>query len=422
MAYILEEEEVSESPSPNVLRHLARSGARAVESIGGIGGDLQGVIEGGVDKLGKILGVPEEVRTKGAQIGRKLTPLGAAPTSDEIREKVSRPLGGEFLEPQSKGEEFADEIVGDAAQLLLPIKGKIPFGKKLLTHTLRGLGTAAGANVASSVAGALGADEKGKTATKLGSMLLMGALGRGNPKKYVGNLYKEAEEAIQGAPRVPAHDLRARLRPLERDLQKGLKAPSEKAVLSKIKELNKKMARGTIGIDELWASKRSLNEEMAKALFESPSKGAKARAKNLFKKVNKELNNELNEYGKTNPKFQNAYKNAEEGFAALAQSEVLGNFIRNNAKYSPNSILLYPLVHAFPGASVAGAAGGATAYKGAQLAYRLAKSQALRNHYKNVLKAAAQGNSGAMNRSLKKMDEELMKKQEKTTPRYILED
>jgi ribosomal protein S20 len=175
---------------------------------------------------------------------------------------------------------------------------------------------------------------------------------------------------------------------------------------------------------ELWASKRSLNEEMAKALFESPSKGAKARAKNLFKSVNKKINTELDKYAKDNPAFGKAYKSAEEGFAALAQSELLGNFIRNNAKYSPNSILLYPLIHAFPGTSAAAAAGGAGAYKGAQLAYRLAKSKALRTHYKNVLKAAAQGNSGAMNNNLKKMDEELSKqpKDKSSAGRFILED
>lgn len=425
MVFVLEESETEEETTPQKLgRNIARSGARAVESLGGIGGDLLSLISQGVEKGGKALGVPEEVIEKGKTIGKSLSPLGGLPTSEEIKEKFSERLGGEYLKPQSSGEEFSDEIVGDAAQLLLPIKGKIPFGKQLLKHTLRALGTAAGANSAASIAGALGAEEKGKTATKLGSMLLMGALGRGSPKKYVGNLYKEAEEAIKGAPRVPTHDLRAGIREIERGLRKGLKAPSEKAVLSKIKELNKKMARGTIGVDELWASKRSLNEEMAKALFESPSKGAKARAKNLFKSVNKKINTELDKYAKDNPAFGKAYKSAEEGFAALAQSELLGNFIRNNAKYSPNSILLYPLIHAFPGTSAAAAAGGAGAYKGAQLAYRLAKSKALRTHYKNVLKAAAQGNSGAMNNNLKKMDEELSKqpKDKSSAGRFILED
>jgi len=403
-------EEQKETIPQEIGRHAARSGARAGESLLGLPGDIFGLARSLAGKAAGALGVPEETISKSEDLARLLTPFGNLPTSTEIRETITEPLTGEYLEPRGKGEAIADDIVSDAATLLVPVKGA--KGLRSGKHILRALGISAGANSASEIAGALGAGEKGQTATKLGSMMLLGALGKGRPRAYVSSLYDEVEASLKGAPKVGAKDLSSKLNTLKSSLKKGLDAPSEKAVLDKINKLEGKIKKGQIGVDELWASKRSLNEEMQKVLGETRGKANQARARKLFGKLSKDLKSELETYGKENPEFGKAFQEAEEAFGALAQSEVIGRFIGKHANKKIMSPVLYGLTTALakgaPKAALTTAA-GAGIYKGGQVLYRIAKSPSLRKHYGDVLKAASQENAPAMNRALKKLDEALQK-------------
>lgn len=426
MAFVLEES-LEETPqydfseikeTSNIPRNIARSMARGLETALGSPSDLLSLILRGGTKAGEAIGLGDKESLEKEQKIQKYLP-----TSSFLREKVTKPLTGKYLEPQSSGEEMSDEIISDAVGLLLPIKGTKGFktGKRIL----QAIGTSGSSNYLSDFAGKLGVSEKGKTAIKLGSMIILSSLNPGGAKKHVSSLYKEAEQAIKGNPLVNAKSLKSNLRGLKMDLKQGLEAPTEKAVISKIDALDKKIKGGRVSVNELWSSKRSINEEMAKSLFESPTKATRARAKNLFKKINKDINKELSLYGKENPKFGKAFRSAEEGFGILSQSELIGNFIKRNAKYSPVSAVLYPLIHAAPTATIGGAAAGGALYKSGQLGYRIAKSPTLAKYYGEVVKSAAQQNAVAMNRSLKKLDEELQKtekEKEKKDSRFILED
>jgi hypothetical protein len=428
MAFVLEEEEFASQEPESFLgkakRGLMRSAARGAEAAVGLPGDigqsLLSLTEYGAEKLG----VPENIRNKVRDIAPLFVPGTGLPTSEDVKEKITEKRSGEYLKPRSKGEEISDEIVQDAVSLLIPGPGKLPKSAKGFKSLLRSIGIAAGGVGSKEIAKQAGVGEGGQTAAKLGAMLLLGTTGRGGPKKYVGKLYNEAEEAIKGNPKVSASSLEKNLSQLKSSLSKGLEAPTEKAVLSKINALEGKVKNGKIGVDELWASKRSINEELSKALFENPDKASQARAKKLFKKINKDINKELTKYGEQNKDFGKAFRSADEGFATLAKSNKIENFIRKNSKYSPASALLYPIMHMAPSPTVGAAVGAATAYKGGQLAYRLSKSPTLRKYYKEVLQSAAKENSAAMNRALQKMDKELMK-DEKVKPsssRYVLED
>jgi len=257
-------------------------------------------------------------------------------------------------------------------------------------------------------------------------MILLDAVNPGGAKRHLSKLYGEAEEAIKGGAKVAVPQLSKSLKTLKKDLKAGLEAGSEVAVLNKVQKLQDKIKKGKIDVKELWASKRSINEEMAKAIYDAPNKTSKARARNLFKKVNKDLNSELAKYGEKNPAFGKAFKSAEEGFATHAQSQAIGNFIKKNTRYTPLSPLLYPIIHSMqvPGAAgSAGIAGGLGLYKGGQLAYRMAKSPTLRRYYADLMKSAAAQDAAAVNRNLKKLDEELTKTDEKeVTGRFVLED
>lgn len=403
---VLGEEAVGEETiSEAGRRHILRSTARIGETLAGLPGDIKETILDLTGGLIKKLGFPEERVEKAKELVKQIDPF-KLPTSKEVREDIVEQVTGEYLKPRGKGEALSDEIISDTVALLVPVGGvkKIQAG----TRILRALGTAAGANLAAEGVGVLGGGEKAQTATKLGTMMILGSIRKGGPKKYVNQLYTEAEEAIKGSPKIKVTELRESLRKLEKGLKKGLEAPSEKAVIGKTRALLNKIQGGRIGVDELWASKRSLNEEMAKTLFEAPGKAAKSRARKLFVGMNKEINKELAKYGKKNPSFGRAFKSAEEGYAALQQSNKIGEMLSKKAKYVAKNPLTYIF---FP--SIAKKAGIALvalpAYKTAQIGYRIAKSPTLRKYYTDVLKAATKENAAAINRSLRKFDEQLEK-------------
>lgn len=424
MAFILEDEEVVKKPESfpqKIHRNLARSGARAVESIVGLPGDILNVATGSGEWLSKKLGATPEEIERLRESRTFLDPSNLFPSSEKIREKVSSKVGDKYLEPKNKVEAFSDDIVSDLAALMIPGKVKAPKSVRLINPFLKKLGIAAAGNIAKEGAKAVGAGEGAQQAIKLGAMVLTGAISRSAPKKLVSDLYKEADASIKGSPRIEAPELNKYVKNLKGELKQGLQAPSEKAVLSSLERLQSKIKNGKIGVKELWSSKRSINEEMAKALFETPAKGAKARAKNLYKGINRELNKELAKYGESNPEFGKAFQSAEDGYRALAKSQVIGNFARKhtNSKYAPMAAYLFKPIFGKIAAPSAATIGG---YKGAQILYRISKSPTLRKYYKEVVQAAAQENAGAMNKSLSKLQNSLENTQKTPQNRYKLEE
>ena len=421
MSFFFEDELVEDqAPQSEIPRHLGRGAARAAEAALGLPGDLMNLpleLGGG---LAKLLGAPEGSVEKAKDITKQIVPAANLPGSEDIREQFTERFTGEALQPQTRGEEIGDEIIGDAVSIFLPAKGA--KGLKSVRRLLRSLGIAGGATGAAELAGKFGAGEKGKTATKLGSMLFLSSLGMAKPRQLTRELYSQAEEAIKEGASVPASKMKNQLFGLRNSLKKGLEAPTEKAVLDKIEKLDGKIKRGKIGVDELWASKRSLNEELGRMLGEAKTRPERVRAKKLYKRLNGILNEELGEYAEKNPQFGKPFKEAEEAFGTLAQSELVGNFIRNHARYTPSSVLLYPLLHAFPMPGAATGIASVAGYKGGQLAYRLLKSPTLRKYYTKVLKDAAAEDSKALNRSLRQLDKKLVEEFPDSTDRYVFED
>jgi hypothetical protein len=242
---------------------------------------------------------------------------------------------------------------------------------------------------------------------------MLGLVGKAKPQQLKSDLYTEAKKSLKDSPKVSSPTLQNTLRRLKKDVSKGLGAPSEKAVLSNVEKLQNKFKNGKIEVEELWASKRSLNEELQKIIVETQDKAAIGRARSLLKTVNIDIGRELKKYGKKNPKFGVPFKEAEEIHGAIEGSKMIGKFIKGKAKYSPLSPLLYPIVKNLHSSSIPVAVALGGAYKGAQLVYKMARSPTLAKHYASVLKNAAKENAPAMNRSLRQMDQELQKEKNK---------
>ena len=317
-------------------RQIARGVARGAESLLGLPGDisegLSSLVEATARKItGKDLPSAKEVIKK----QKRLIPFPEAPTSDDFR-KVTKKLTGESLEPQGRGEELSDEIISDLATLYVPFKGRIPF-KKTLAQAI-------GGNLAKMATKEVGVGETGQTVAKLGTMLVIGGLGRPKIKESMDELYFQADSAIPEGATTGAQNLSKTLERLGPKLEVGLGAPSKAKVKEVIGDLQSKILKGKISVDELLASKRDLNEIMG-----DPS--LLTRGRKQLGTLAAELDNAVEAYGKTNPSFIKPYRQANEVFGSLAKAEKLGNFAK--AKFGkPSSVTLPILLYYYPQATL----------------------------------------------------------------------
>lgn len=385
------------------IRHVARSASRIGETLAGLPGDI---IEAPANLMNyaieKITGKPNEGFREAKKTAKKFLPFGNVPSSGEIREKTKE-LSGGYLEPKGKGEELSDAIVSDFASLAIPIKGKIPF--------LRSLGTSLGANLAAEGAELLGAGEKGKAATKIGSMFLLSAFKPNGAKKFGDDLYKQAEKLVPEGATVSAENLLKSTEKLKEQLKKGGSAPYKTPALTKINEIASKVDYDRIPVDELTQFKIDINKARSSLYGDvNLDKGGRAMAKRNLDSTAKVVDDALKEYGHANPEWQKAYRSANEVYGAIAQSKQVSNSIQK-------------LIKSYPHASAAALAGklflapkstpalvaGYGALKTGELITRIAKSKTLQGYYQGVVKAALKDDAAAMSKYLNKLDAGLKK-------------
>ena len=376
-----------------IRRHTLRSGSRALESLAGLPGDILSIPKKlASSAFSKLTGVPEEkveAFTKG--IG--------PPGSQELK-KLTSSIFGKTVKPQSQKEELSDEIVSDAASLLLPIKGKIPF--------LRALGTAAFANLSGEGAKQLGLGEGGKSAAKLGSFFLSGLVGKGTVKKFWNQKYAEAEKAIPKEAKLDAFKLERSLDKLEDTLKLGLETPSQKAVLKPLNELRGKISGGRLGVEEAVAAKRSLNEIREQLFDEVKGRAARRGAKTKLNDISKYLDESLEKYGQKNPEFYVPYKEANEAFSGFQQSKKVGDYIKRAIPYAKlGQIGTLAFEALFRPSLLPATLGGYGALKTGELLARMFKNPTLRKYYFGLLKSAASENKAAVLKNIRGIDKEI---------------
>lgn len=383
-----------------VVRPQARVAARAIEQTVGLPGDIFSLLNRFVagpisEKITGEKAVPYEETTLGKIL----------PTTSTHRENIKSLTGG-FLEPKNEIERFADDVITDTTALLLPIKTKVPFKRTFS----RAFSTSLGANALGEGAKDLTGDEAKGSYAKMGSLFLLSLLNKPSAAKFAGDLYKEAEAAIPSNAQVNASNLVTSLNNLKNKMSKGTLAPSEKFIIDESDAILSKVKNGKISPEEAWASKRSLNEKLEKVLYDTPQKAAQARARKFAGSIQHELKNVLQDYGKTNPKFYENFKKAEEAFGTIGQSNLISKFVDKNLKYSP---LTAGLLHLFHGPIGASAAATAIPYQGAKLLYRISKSPTLAKYYTNVVRSAAKEDAISFNKELQKLDEAFQKEEKK---------
>lgn len=421
MAYeFVEEESPSESFTHNLVRQSIRQPYKLATRAVGLPGDIFSLINEYIAKPATEFIWQKPVSYEETYLGK------AFPTTETHRKGVEE-ITGEYLQPQNDVERFADDLIEDTALLMIPGGRSAKTGSYLKKQATKGamalpkkFTIALGANTVKQAIKDSGGTEDAQTWGKMGSLLFLSMFDKRSAAEQLGNLYKEAEKNLPEQASINASRLEDNISNLKSKIIKGRPekhlAPSEKFVIDEIGKLEDLIKDGKANVSQLWAAKRSLNENLGKQLFETPTKESQGRAKNLAKQLSNWLSKEIKSYGEKNPQFGKPFQEAEEGFGTLAQSNFVTRWIDNNLRYSP---LTQGLMH-FLGSQAGAAIGTAVApYQTAKIGYRIAKSKVLRDHYLNVLKSATNENVYLFNKELQKLDVELQKEESEDKWEFI---
>lgn len=406
----LPQQQEPESLMGKVHRNVARSLARATETVVGLPGDIASLPKKLAKySMEKLTGKEHPEFDQANEILKYAIPGLNLPTSNEVRQGLEK-IGGEYLKPQNKKEEFSDNIVSDLTSLLVPVKGKIPFAKSL--------GIAIGSNIAEKGAELLGAEEGGQAATKIGSTFLLSMINPKGAVKYADDLYKKAKSVLPNKAITPAFELHNDARKMLADLSKGGSADYKTAAQTKLKEIQKKITNGVIPVDELTEFKISVNNARSKLFSDfTIDKSTKAKAKRNLDGVSKILDKTIDQYAKTNPQWGKYYKDANESFSAITQSQkvskAIGKLIKKNPHLSAVALgaKLFFVPHSAPALAT-----GYGALKTGELMARIAKSPVLREYYQDAAKAAIKDDSALIIKNLNKLDAGLKKEEKDYSP------
>jgi hypothetical protein len=371
-----------------VGRHAARIGSRIAETIGGIPGDVNSLIQSGLitglDKLGvKPLSEEQEelYREQGLPSSAKLKKLSEEKTKG-------------FTAPQDEYERFGDEIATTAASLLGPMKFRTM------------LGASAGAVAAKEGVKLLGLGEGPQEAAKLGTMLLITAMNPGGAMKYAGNQYEVANKLSKGV-KLNVTPMTKELGNKLIELEKGFETSAKNAVKNPIEAILKKVDQsGKMPLQDLMASKRDLNTVMKDPILLK-------RERKLLKGVAKDIDNAIKPYEKINPAFAKAYRPANEIYSAVMQGTKANDFIVKNL--GGKSILgaaLAEVALGHPELAPYTLAGGAAihgAAKAGDFFVRVAKSPELQKFYALATAAAIKEDLPALRLYADKIEENISK-------------
>lgn len=381
-----------ESLTSLISRQPLRTASRVFESGVGGTGDLLDFIKSAV-----VYGHEKVTGKKSPffeQAVKRDIPGLTPPTSPELRD-LTRETFGKATEPQNEWERKADEVASTFGSLLNPGSGY-----------LKPLAGALSSNLAKEGLKALGGGEGQQEGVKIATMFLTDILLRGNARKFVNNLYDEAD-ALRPKGRVYVQS--NKFKDLENSLQGIIETGEKSAVLKPLGQiLDRLHSNPHLTVKEMTDLKRDLNKLRGEP---GTLKGAKKLLNNMAKLVDEEIET----WGKQNaPEWLDKWRSANQGYAGLAASDKVKNFVEKN--YA-NPHLVGGLMSLFGGglasgglAATATAAGGAVAAaQTANILHRIMTNPTLRGYYADVVKYALAEDAKAMSASLNKLDKSLYK-------------
>lgn len=412
----------TESRLENYARNITRTGSRMVETILGMPGDIYQFGKETSKLLPQIPGdLPSLLRgEKGEanliqQLGQYLG--GKLPTQQSLQ-GTSESLTEGYTSPQGSGEEFSDEIAKTFAVLFAgsgkPTPGVV--GKSPYLKLGRDIGTAIGAESAKEGMKVLGATPTQQELGKLASIFMLGMglphiTGETSPNAYLSNLYRERDALIPKGTMVQPTYLSDKLKDfVNRTLKRGGPTPEKKQVKNVASEFLEQIEGQSIEMDELLEMYRSINRNRSAVMAARDLDKAGVRAaRRYYGELANMFNESIEGYlGSINPRALELNKMANEGWAALAQSQKAQNWIKDVSKGLPLktgvSLAFGGGAYANPLLAAGTAAGAGLGLKSGEVLYRIMKSPTLRKYYGDVLKNALNEDGPATVRSLQMLD------------------
>jgi hypothetical protein len=409
----------------------ARTAARVLEAVAGLPGDIaSGALNLANYGISKVTGQQGPLPSRAsidlpslfpfpmgiaANVGGKAlesitgqpTPTQIPiPTSEDIKQHVTEPLTGEYLKPQGDMEKFYDDIIGDAATIFMPVKGKLPFAKA----TLGALGKATAGNVAQWAAEKVSDSPIVGVAAKMGAMALAGTFGgRKELSTVKDKSYKEAFSKIPEGAKFDLSPEKARIDRLVKTISKGDR-PDRDFLIDRLSSFgNISDKKGKAGIQEAITLKQDWNKHLA-------DPGMSKSTRDIMKQAVGTVNKGISRYGVDNPSFYQPYKMGEELTGALNGSNYVQKFLdkfpslQNSVK---NPLLQkifygglgYGAIKSMSIPQIAVGTGTAMgAYHSAKMYQLLSKSPVARRYYKDVVQSAFKNDVKATARNLSKLD------------------
>ena len=452
------EPKISESESP--IGYGVRTGARTLANIGSrIAGAPGDILSAGVGVGRWLTGGEEGPLPSYSQIQEKL-PV-SVPTSENIRQFAGDVTGG-YTNPQSKSEQFVDDVIGDIASIFIPARAKIPLKGAL--STLFSEGTAAkiagaalpfagsptslktatklavGGNIGSKTIEALGGGPALQSAGRLMGSVLAAIPGtRARLESSIPQLYNgaideithpqfilpqntvqsnEIIEGLEGLLKKLSREARPNQDIAEKAISQMIEAVKNASVDSGLKTAGKQ-AQKVIPVKELVKLKQSANEWTG--LSSRPRfEGENYLPKNLrpiFGEAGEIFKKPVDRYAKSNPKFGSQWNLAEELFAGFNDLEPATRFLKDNITLKDSlgsniakSGIFGGITYGLGLPAALSSLGAAKVTKDILLLRDLIRqSPTAKQAYADVIKHAANENKNAVIKNLTKFDKEAMK-------------
>ena len=399
--YLVQEKGLPQEIGEEVARFSTRTASRIGETVAGMPGDVVQFTEWLNSKLPEVTSFLQGKQNFLQEKGKEL--LQNLPSSQDLKEWTSEISSG-YTDPQGAMEEFGDSVIELASALAI---GKDPTKIKNL---LGAIGKATLAKGAAKGAEELGAEELGQFGTELGTLFLLSLTDKKAAGKYVSDKYTRARNLIPKNTMISTGALQKELKGIQSELSRGISTTTKSDVKAAIQDLEGKISGGAYPAEELIESFHDINERMnSKKLFDDLSKGERKKLKFRYDKFKDSITKEIDKYGKSNPEFVKEWKEANEGFGAIAKSQKVSRFIESKIGSLPKHLVYGIGIELFTGHPKIALATAASfgAMKTGELLSRVAKSPTLRKHYLNVLREASQENFPAMVNELNKLDKGL---------------
>lgn len=372
----------------NIQRAQGRSLSRIGETVLGAPGDIASFISSLFGKEQNIL-----------------------PTSGQLK-NVSEKITRGYTKPETEFEKGFDEFTSDVATFALPGSGHYSLA--------RNIGIPIVGNLVKQGLKYGNSDEKTQAYSKLGTMVALDLISRrsGGIKKYINNLWNDAEASVPKGVSIDAKSLEKSLDNLEKSLTAGGKKPSTSKSLEKILEIKGEIKNGKIPLQRLVPFRKSINEvidEMGGFSHEVPFR-YRPQAKYNLNQVKSKVIDSVNEYAdKFNPELAKKWRDANEAWAAYSQSNKVANFLQKKLPFIPKSQAVQTLFSYSPTVGIAAVskmslpiagatAASAGAYQGYKILDRVVRSPLLRKYYAGVVKNASAGNVPQTSKNLKALD------------------